>query len=171
MSLMILYFLKALNFTEHFTELSTHKSIAFSNQFYEKPFLHQYSCKSCPVERIINMSKAVKRATQAAMEGNAWKKFVDPTVNRGKTVFPKGQADQERLGVRWDYDGEVTKSDGIYHIYQMQPNGGKVPSSIEEWKRKYGGTHTVMATALVKKGGTKDDVKQGLEKAANDVKA
>ena len=49
----------------------------------------------------------------------------------------------------------------------MQPNAGKIPSSIEEWKKKHGGTHAVMATALVKKGGTKDDVRFSLEDAAN----
>ena len=68
-----------------------------------------------------------------------------------------------------DYDGDVAKTDGLYHKLQMQPNAGKVPSSIEEWKKKHGGTHAVMATALVKKGGTKDDVRQGLEEAANSV--
>lgn len=116
------------------------------------------------------MSKAATKAAQAAIEGNTWKKFANVSVSRGQTVFPKSKADQERLGVRWDYDGEVTKSDGVYHKLQMQPNAGKVPSSIEEWKRKHGGTHAVMATALVKKGGTKDDVQQGLEEAAKDVK-
>ena len=126
--------------------------------------------KLCQFGDTRNLSKAIQRATQAAVEGNTWKKFVDPTAIRGKTVFPKGQADQERLGVRWDYDGEVTKADGVYHKFQMQPNAGKVPSSIEDWKRKHGGTHAVMATALVKKDGSKDDVKQGLEKAAKDVK-
>ncbi|KIW39676.1 uncharacterized protein PV06_08268 [Exophiala oligosperma] len=115
------------------------------------------------------MSKAVKRATQAAFEGNTWKKFTDPSVGRGKTVFPKNEADKERLGIRWDYDGEVTKADGTYHKFQMQPNAGKVPASIEDWKKKHGGTHAVMATAFVKKGGSKNDVKEGLEKAADDV--
>lgn len=52
----------------------------------------------------------------------------------------------------------------------MQPNAGKVPPSIEDWKKKHGVTHAVMATALIKKGGSKNDVNEGLEKAADDVK-
>ena len=84
--------------------------------------------------------------------------------------LPKSKADQERLGARWDHDGETTRSDGAYHKPQMQPNAGKVLSSIEEWKRKHDGTHAVMATALVKKGGTKDDVQKSLEEATKGVK-
>jgi hypothetical protein len=46
-----------------------------------------------------------------------------PTVKRGSTVFPKDPAEQKRLGVRYDYDGEITGEDGItYHKFQMQPN-------------------------------------------------
>ncbi|KAF1835736.1 hypothetical protein BDW02DRAFT_567776 [Decorospora gaudefroyi] len=62
------------------------------------------------------------------------KKFTDVTVGRGKTVYPKSSADQERVGVRWDYDGEVSRADGVYNKFQMQPNAGKVPSSIRQWR-------------------------------------
>jgi hypothetical protein len=51
----------------------------------------------------------------------------------------------------------------------MQPNAGKIPFSIQQWREKNGGTHAVMATALVKKGGTKNDVKKRLEEAAKSI--
>ena len=55
------------------------------------------------------MQKVLKSAVGKAVEGNAWKEFTNPSAGRRKTAFPKAQAEQERLGVRWDYDGKVTK--------------------------------------------------------------
>jgi hypothetical protein len=115
------------------------------------------------------MKKSVGSAVNKALDGNTWKKFTDVSVSRGKTVYPKSSGDQERVGVRWDYDGEVSKADGVYNKFQMQPNAGKVPSSIRQWREQNGGTHSVMASAFVRKGGTKDDVKKGLEEAAKSV--
>ena len=86
------------------------------------------------------------------------KKFFNPTASRGKTVWPKNQADLLRYGVRWDYDGIVTKDDGKeYHKYQLQPNAGKIPSTIKEWRDNNGGTHAVMATMYIEKGSEPDD--------------
>jgi hypothetical protein len=65
---------------------------------------------------------------------------------------------------------KLTRAMVFYHKLQMQPNAGKVPPSIKEWKRKHDGSHAIMATALVKKGGTKDDVQEGLEEAVKGVK-
>jgi len=115
------------------------------------------------------MKKSIGGAVNTVVEGNAWKKFSEVSVGRGKTVFPKSQAEQERVGVRWDYDGEVTRTDGTYNKFQMQPNAGKIPSSIKDWREKNGGTHAVMASVYVKKGGSKDDVKEGLEEGAKKV--
>ncbi|KAM5467496.1 hypothetical protein MauCBS54593_005467 [Microsporum audouinii] len=85
------------------------------------------------------------------------RKFFEPTVARGKTVWPKTPADLLRFGVRWDYDGVITKSDGKeYHKYQLQPNAGKIPSSIKEWRDKNGGTHAVMAIMYIPKDVTVD---------------
>ncbi len=115
------------------------------------------------------MKKSISSAVNKAVEGNVWKKFTEVSVGRGKTVYPKSSADQERVGVRWDFDGEVTKADVVYNKFQMQPNAGKVPSSIKQWRDQNGGTHAVMADVLVKKGGTQDDVKTALEEAAKSV--
>lgn len=69
----------------------------------------------------------------------AWKKLANPTVSRGTTAFPRSRKEQEALGVRLDYDGEVTKNNIQYHKYQIQPNAGKVLTSIEQWRKKNGG--------------------------------
>jgi len=99
----------------------------------------------------------------------AWKKLANPTVGRGKTAFPRSQKEQETLGVRLDYDGEVTQ-DGIqYHKYQIQPNAGKVPTSIEQWRKKNGGTHAVMGSIFVKKDGTKEEVDAGVTEGLDSI--
>lgn len=116
------------------------------------------------------MFKSLGKATSKAVEGNTWKKFSQPNKGRGKTVFPSTSVEQERLGIRWDYDGLVTKPDGQYHKYQMQPNAGKIPTSIKQWREANGGTHAVMATVLVKEGSTQDEVKKALDEAARTVR-
>ncbi|KAN0118954.1 hypothetical protein V8E52_004726 [Russula decolorans] len=117
------------------------------------------------------MKKILRTAVANAVEGNVWKKFSSPSVARGKTVFPQKSAEQERFGVRWDYDKEVTTTDGkVYHKFQLQPNAGKVPSTIKKWREENGGTHGVMADVFVKKDGTKDDVEEGLTAAIDKVK-
>ena len=52
----------------------------------------------------------------------------------------------------------------------MQTNTGKVPSSIKRWREDHGGTHATMASAFVKKNGTKSDVEHRLKEAAEAVK-
>lgn len=99
----------------------------------------------------------------AGREPNAWKKLGKPTVDRGKTQWPKGTSELERQGVRFDYDGEVVQGDQKYHKWQVQPNAGKIPSSWENWRDKNGGTHAVIATFKVKDNATKDEVKQALD--------
>ncbi|KAF8270740.1 hypothetical protein EI94DRAFT_1570454 [Lactarius quietus] len=113
------------------------------------------------------MKKILRTAAAQAINGNAWQKFTNTTAGWGKTVFPKKPSDQEQLGVRWDYDGEITSEGTIYHKFQLQANAGKVPSTIKQWRDANGGTHAVMADVLGKKDGTKEDVEEGL-KAAND---
>lgn len=116
----------------------------------------------------MGMQKSLGSAVARACE-NSWKKFASPSAARGGTVWPKDPGDQERAGVRWDYDGEVQQPDGPYHKFQMQPNAGKIPSSIARWRNANGGTHAVLATAYVKKDGTKEDVTEGLTEANKSV--
>lgn len=69
--------------------------------------------------------------------------------------------DAERLQrVRWDYSGEIKRGDTVYHKFKLQPNAGKVPSTIKNWRDANGGTHAVMADVYVKKDGTKEDVEE-----------
>ncbi|KAI6840440.1 hypothetical protein KC332_g1185 [Hortaea werneckii] len=100
-----------------------------------------------------------------AVVKNAWKKLANPTVGRGKTAWPKSQADLLKYGIRLDYDG-VVNVDGVeFYKYQCQPNAGKVASSVRDWRDKNGGTHAVITSVLVKKGGTEKDVEDAVGKA------
>lgn len=78
------------------------------------------------------------------------KKFFFLTASRGKTVWPKTSAC--RLVALWSTMGlrrYCDKEDGKgYHKYQLQPNTGKIPSSIKQWRDKNGGTHAVMTTSM-----------------------
>lgn len=116
------------------------------------------------------MKKILRTAVAHAVDGNVWKKFSSPSVARGKTVFPLQSAEQEQLGVRWDYDEVITTDGKVYNKFQLQPNAGKVPSTIKKWREANGGTHAVMADVYVKKDGTKDDVEEGLTAAIDKVK-
>lgn len=99
----------------------------------------------------------------------AWKKLVDPKVERGRTAWPKSQADLLKYGIRLDYDGVVTKDGREYHKYQCQPNAGKVDSSIRDWRDKNGGTHAVITSFLIKKKGSAKDVDDAVGKAFKDA--
>jgi len=113
--------------------------------------------------------KTIQSAASQITSSNLWKKFVKPTVSRGKTVWPKTQKELEKHGIRWDYDGEVTVEGVVYHKYQCQPNAGKIPTSIKNWREANGGTHAVMGTMLVKKDGAADDVKASMDGLIDDI--
>lgn len=117
------------------------------------------------------MKSQIRAIKNAVIEGSAWKKLTKPSVRQGQTAFPKKPTDQERLGVRFDYDGEITIDNTVYHKYQMQPNAGDgIPSTIKQWREANGGTHAVMADVYVKKDGTKEDVEESLNSASSQVK-
>jgi hypothetical protein len=118
------------------------------------------------------MQRFLSGVTNAIMEGHGWKKLLEPTVTRGLTAWPKQSSDQEKHGVRYDYDGEIEIGGVVHHKFQMQPNAGdKIPSTIKNWRSKAkDGTHDVMADVYVPKSGDKDDVRAALDKAHKDVK-
>ena len=96
------------------------------------------------------------------------KKLTSVSVTRGGTAWPKSQKDQENVGIRFDYDGEVNENGVTYNKFQVQPNAGKVPSTIAQWSKENGGTHAVMGSMYVKKGGSQSDAKtayQGFREA------
>lgn len=74
----------------------------------------------------MGLSKSVRTAISFVRDRPSdLKKFFEPTVGRGNTVWPRSPADMLRYGVRWDYDGEITRDDGnLYHKFQLQPNAG-----------------------------------------------
>lgn len=107
------------------------------------------------------MQKAFKDVTKKAVEGNTYAKFTRPKMSRGKTAFPSDPQLQKQLGVRSDYDGEVTKGGVECHKYNVQPNAGsEIPSSIKRWREKNGGTQAIMASVYVRKDGSKVDVEK-----------
>ena|SRR2546421_9089972 len=111
------------------------------------------------------MDKRFDKLISAATSGNVWKKLTNVSVGRGKTAFPKASKDLKNLGVRLDYDGHVDRDGMTYNKFQMQPNAGKIPSTIKDWRDKNGGTHAVMTAVFIKDQGTKDDVKEGIDTA------
>ena len=113
--------------------------------------------------------KALKNLGDTVVKSGAWKKLANPSASRGKTEWPKSKADLEKIGVRLDYDGQVTQSGIAYHKYQCQPNAGKVPSSIKDWREANGGSHAVMASIYVKKDGTREEVKAAIDQGVKKV--
>ncbi|KAI1975377.1 hypothetical protein LOZ53_003930 [Ophidiomyces ophidiicola] len=100
------------------------------------------------------------------MVGNIWKKFVNPTVRCGQTIYPP-RINQEEVGIQYDYNGEIMKESVVYHKYNIQPNAGKIKTAFKNWRDTNGDTHATMTSILVKKDGTKDDVKAAVEGAAD----
>ncbi|PIL30992.1 hypothetical protein GSI_05685 [Ganoderma sinense ZZ0214-1] len=113
--------------------------------------------------------KAIKLCIVEAVRGNTWQKFANPSAGAGKTAWPRTAAEQERFGLRFDYDTVVNKGGTEYHTFKMQANKGKIPSSIKAWRDKHG-THAVMATAWVKKDATMEEVKAALDAARLEFK-
>ena len=101
------------------------------------------------------------------LENNRWKKLINPTVKRGKTALPLRSVDQEEIGIRLDYDGEITLDGANFHKYEMQPNAGsKLPKTIKDWMNKNKGTHSVMANVFIKKdSSSKEEVMSAVERA------
>jgi hypothetical protein len=114
--------------------------------------------------------KALKTVAKTLGDSGAWKKLANPTVSRGKTAWPKGSADLENIGIRFDYDDEVTQDGTVFHKYQCQPNAGKISASLKDWREKNGGTHAVITTVLIRKDATKSEVLQAVEEAMENVK-
>ena len=107
------------------------------------------------------LSKPLEALKRAALASS--KRLTKPTVNQGKTAVPRAPRYQQHIGLRLDYAGEVIRNGVVEHKYQLQANSGKVHTSIENWKRRNGGTHAVISTIYVKKNGRKDDVADGLD--------
>ncbi|PPQ83051.1 hypothetical protein CVT24_011990 [Panaeolus cyanescens] len=118
----------------------------------------------------LEMQRFLATVTEAVVSGPGWKKFVKPTVGRGNTAWPRSPDEQQRHGVRYDFDKEVTRDGKVYNKFQMQPNAGKVPSVIKTWREKAPrGTHSVMAEVLVPKDGNEEDVEKALNDAHKDI--
>lgn len=113
--------------------------------------------------------KIIKTLIAEAVKGNTWQKFANPSAARGKTAFPKTSGDQEKYGIRYDYDTIVNKEGTDFHTFKMQPNKGKIPSSIRAWRDKHG-TDAIMATVWVKKDASAEEVEAALDAARKEFK-
>ncbi|KAI2968461.1 hypothetical protein CBS147323_4246 [Aspergillus niger] len=112
------------------------------------------------------MSRRAWKGITEAVTGRGskiWEKLANPTVDRGRTQWPKSDSDLENHGVRFDYDGIIEENGVKYHKYQVQPNAGKIPSSWKDWRDKHGGTHAVIGTVKIKEDATKEDVDESLQ--------
>ncbi|KAF2796145.1 hypothetical protein K505DRAFT_238405, partial [Melanomma pulvis-pyrius CBS 109.77] len=75
------------------------------------------------------------------------------------------------IGVRFDYDDEVTQNGIVLHKFQWKPNAGKITASLKYWRERHRGTDSVITTVIIKRGGTKSEVVQAVEEAMSNVKA
>ncbi|EUC30352.1 hypothetical protein COCCADRAFT_104151 [Bipolaris zeicola 26-R-13] len=118
------------------------------------------------------MKKCFAAATATIIESNRWKKFTKVSVSKGNVDWPQNMRDQERFGVQNNYQGEIINKDGVvYNKFHVQPNAGKIPAPINQWKEDNGGTNAVMTSVYVEKDGTQEDVKEGLEEAAKSIES
>ncbi|KAL9016589.1 MAG: hypothetical protein Q9185_006059 [Variospora sp. 1 TL-2023] len=123
------------------------------------------------------MKKTFEYAASQNISSGGWKKLSNVVVNPGRTSWPSSPRLQESVGVRFDFKREeqVQEADNTvttYNTFNVQANAGnKVPDSVKNWAKKNGGTHAVMATARVKKGGTVDDVKAAFKEVSDFVVA
>lgn len=90
--------------------------------------------------------------------------FVNPSVECGKTTYPQTAGEQERFGIRFDYDVVVIREGIECHMFKMQVNARKILPVFLDWRDKKG-TDAVMARVYVKKGGTSEDVRAALDAA------
>jgi hypothetical protein len=80
-------------------------------------------------------------------------KFAVVTVDRGQTVWPKSPAELENKGVRFDYDGIVTKEDGVdYNKFNLQLNAGDIPAPLKRLREQNKGTHAVIGVMYLPHG-------------------
>ncbi|KAL8851641.1 MAG: hypothetical protein Q9221_003478 [Calogaya cf. arnoldii] len=120
------------------------------------------------------MRKCFDHALSQNTSSGAWTNLAKVTVSPGRTAWPTSPRMKEAIGVRFDYKGEevVKGKDNTtttYNLFNVQPNAGKAPASIINWRERNGGTHAVMAVARVKKGGNQDDVEAAIKEVANIV--
>jgi hypothetical protein len=96
----------------------------------------------------------------------------NPTVPEGWTVFPKGDAQQAKVGFRWDRDVTIVGEDGTkMNRFKLQANAQADSKSIQEWIRKQGnkGTHAVITSVDIPEGTTEEDVMERVEDALDKV--
>jgi len=113
----------------------------------------------------------LKKLKEHQASKRLYEKFTKLSVSKGRTVFPKTQNEQTKVGLRWDRDVEVVLPDGRKaNRFMLQPNANADSKSIREFISKNArGTHAVIAKADVPVDATPDEVKKILEDAIDAV--
>jgi hypothetical protein len=123
---------------------------------------------------MVRVPQSLRGLFKHVLDGNRCEKLARPISDQeGRTIIPSGDRNQEKVGLRLDSDGTITKAGVEYNKFQLQANAGKnVPPEVKRLRElagKEGGTHAVLGTALVKVDGDKDDVEKALEDLGKDV--
>lgn len=110
------------------------------------------------------MNSAIEKFAKFAASASKATKLTSLTVHRGLTALPTKSIDEQSYGLRADFDGEMVCNGVKYNKFEIQPNAGsKIPSAVEQWRDKNGGTHAKIGSIYVKDGGTQEDVKHAFE--------
>jgi hypothetical protein len=69
------------------------------------------------------LGKQLKKLKAQTQNKKLLKNFSNPSVAIGKTLWPKGETEQAKIGFRWDLDVQVTLNDGrVANRHKLQPN-------------------------------------------------
>lgn len=99
---------------------------------------------------------------------NLLKNFANPPVSVGKTLWPKGEAKQAKIGFCWDLDVQVTLNDGrTANRYKLQANAKSIQDYISRQGPK--GTHADITHIDVPIGATDEEVKEIVEEGIDGV--
>jgi hypothetical protein len=116
------------------------------------------------------LTKQLKKLKEAQnQKKNLFRNFANPPVAIGKTLWPKGEIEQAKVGFRWDLDVAVTLSDGRpANSYKLQPNAQADAKSIKDYINRQGPkrTHSDIVHPI---GATDEEAKEIVEKAIDDV--
>lgn len=64
----------------------------------------------------------------------------------------------------------MNKNGQTFYKDQLQPNAGKIPALIEDWRKNNGDKHGVMTVVLIGKDATKEEVSQAVHNCFKKVK-
>jgi len=119
------------------------------------------------------LGKQLKKLREAQSKNkNLLKSFANPSVSVGKTVWPKGETEQAKVGFRWDRDVQVTLNNGqVANRFKLQANAQANARSIQDYINRQGskGTHATIARVDIPVGADDEKVKELIEDTIDGV--